>query len=375
MTDEATLYNNDIHNYGMCGEQLVWETSYDENDNYNLVIRGTGEMEDYGSWGSNVSPWGSWINTVTLKAGVTSVGACAFYNHDDLTSVTFGNTLTKIEENAFSECDSLDDIILSDSITKIDENAFYLCTGLKRINLGEGVTSIGAYAFSESGLKKITLPDSVKTIGEQSFANCASLRTVEMGYQLTEIGTQAFQNCTLLESVTMQDGVKTIQDYAFENCDSLPTILLSDSVTTIGIGVFKSCDSLTEIQVHAYNDAFVSQDGILYDASMKTLICCPKANSAETLTISSSVAEIDPYAFYECSNLTEVCFSVGLKRIYMCAFADCNKLTKMKLLGELPTIADDAFTGVVATMEYTNVVTNVPASDAYGGTITWVLSS
>lgn len=47
----------------------------------------------------------------------------------------------------------------------------------------------------------------------------------------------------------------------------------------------------------------------------------------------------------------------------------------MKLWGELPTIADDAFTGVVATMEYTNAVANVPASDAYGGTITWFLSS
>lgn len=77
---------------GTCGENLKWEL-----DNGTLTIDGTGEMYDY--YFSGYALWHNDINNikkVVIKQGVTSIGDGAFYECNNLTSITIPSSVTSI---------------------------------------------------------------------------------------------------------------------------------------------------------------------------------------------------------------------------------------------------------------------------------------
>ena len=88
-----------------------------ENVRYNFIlsngtleISGSGNMNNY-SLPNSDAPWYSYksfIETVVIDDGVTSIGAFAFY-----------------------ECTGLTSISIPDSVTSIGQGAFYGCTGLQ----------------------------------------------------------------------------------------------------------------------------------------------------------------------------------------------------------------------------------------------------
>nr|WP_314552356.1 leucine-rich repeat domain-containing protein [uncultured Capnocytophaga sp.] len=102
---------------------------------------------------------------VTLKAGATakgaikmpttgtSVGAGAFRNATEITSIDFNN------------------------VTKIGASACFGTTNLTSIILNK-VEEIEATAFANSGLTELTLPATVKTIARTAFMNCKGLTKV-----------------------------------------------------------------------------------------------------------------------------------------------------------------------------------------------------
>ena len=62
---------------------------------------------------------------VIIPAGVTSVGRCAFYGYEGLTSVTIPNTVTNIGMYAFNRCYGLTSVTIPDSVTGIESFAFF----------------------------------------------------------------------------------------------------------------------------------------------------------------------------------------------------------------------------------------------------------
>ena len=165
-------------------------------------------------------------NSVIPNDGsVTSIGYCAFYGCESLTSITIPDSVTSIGEGAFAYCDSLTSITIPNSVTSIGVYVFNGCTSLTSITIGDSVTSIGEYAFAYcESLTSITIPDSV-----------------------TSIGSGAFSDCDSLTSITIPDSVTSIGEDAFHNCDSLVSVTIGDSVTSIGWGAFDDCDSLTTV--------------------------------------------------------------------------------------------------------------------------------
>ena len=185
-----------------------------------------------------------------IEDGVTSIGDAAFYDCNNLTSITIPDSVTSIGNAAFSFCSSLTSITIPDGVTSIGNSAFSNCNILTSITIPNSVTSIGAYAFSYcSSLTSITIPNSVTSIGDAAFSYCINLTSITIPDGVTSIGDAAFSNCISLTSITIPDSVTSIGAYAFSNCWDLTSITIPDSVTSIGKSAFYKCSSLTAISL------------------------------------------------------------------------------------------------------------------------------
>ena len=232
------------------------------------------------------------LTSVTLPAGVTSIGVAAFERCSSLTSITLPAGLTSIGGGAFQGCSSLTSLTLPAGVTSIGGSAFSGCSSLTNVTLPAGVTSIGGFAFSGcSSLTSITIPNSVTSIGNWAFNGCSSLTSITIPNSVTSIGGSAFRYCFSLTSITLPVGLTSIGEDAFCRCSSLTSVTIPESVTSIGGGAFSYCSSLT------------------------------------SLTLPVGVKSIGEEAFAECSSLTSLTLPAGLTSIGDYAFWGCNKLT------------------------------------------------
>lgn len=218
----------------------------------------------------------------------------------------------------------------------------------EKIN-GYTVTHIGIRAFEGGTFKEVVLPDTIVSIGAYAFKECESLYFVdglENCLGLTEIKEETFYGCNLLTIITLPEGLKSIRYSAFAHCyESLETINIPSTVTNIdsaafwtclslkeiyipkstqyiGAAAFDFCMDLQEIQVDPENPYWCSVDGVLYSKDMKILhtyvsgkkdaeFTIPDGVTTiayrafslsmhlKTLTIPSSVIEINNEAFYD----------------------------------------------------------------------------
>lgn len=120
---------------GICGENLVWLI-----EDGVLTISGTGDMADC----TGGAPWVYYkeeIESVVLKGGITSVGAGAFENYDNLKEVDFGDSLTQIGAKAFLSCDGLTEIELPATFKIFGEDCLRECANLTKIHCNGGFPS------------------------------------------------------------------------------------------------------------------------------------------------------------------------------------------------------------------------------------------
>ena len=71
-----------------------------------------------------------------------------------------------------------------------------------------------------------------------------------MSSTVTEIGGGAFCHCDLKE-VTLNHGLQKIRDWAFYNSTSLESITLPSTIVEIDRGVFANCSNLREVEMNA----------------------------------------------------------------------------------------------------------------------------
>lgn len=143
----------------------------------------------------------------------------AFYNCQNIQSVSFSDEITKINDDAFRKCSGLTDLIIPDTILEIGNTAFVDCTGLKTVTLGNGL----------------------KTIGNGCFANCTSLANITIGKNLKDIPENAFQNCTAL---TVFEVNEENPNYSVEN--GLLMILSTDNKTVYTISSTEYTDDFVD---------------------------------------------------------------------------------------------------------------------------------
>ncbi len=290
----------------------------------------------------------SGLTSLTLPAGITSIGDGAFYGCSGLTSLNLPDGITSIGDYAFCGCSGLTSLNLPAGITIICEGAFYNCSGLTSLNLPAGITKIYNWTFSGcSGLTSLTLPAGITSIGDYAFSRCSGLTSLNLPDGITTIGYAAFSGCSGLTSLTLPAGITEIYGSAFKNCTGLTSLNLPAGITSIGGGAFYGCSGLKEVRfcINDNLDTYLTKGHpyIDVDCGVKYYLNDKEITSIE---IPSNVTTLGHYVFQGCRELTSVTLPAGITSIGSSAFEGCSGLTSIYVYAEkVPGIGSDAFKG------------------------------
>lgn len=141
---------------------------------------------------------------------VTSIGAWAFYDCSDLTSIIIPNSITNIGSSAFMRCTGLTSLNIPSSITSIGSNAFFECYALTAVYISD-ITS-WCYTFFANYCANPLL------YAHHLYLNNEEVTNLIIPNSVTRIGIGAFRGCSSLISVTISNAMTSIEDYAFSEC-------------------------------------------------------------------------------------------------------------------------------------------------------------
>lgn len=317
---------------------------YDSRENCNAIIETN----------SNTLVMG--CKKTIIPGSIISIGAYAFQNCRDLTSLVIPNSVTSIGNRAFSGCSGLTSLNIPHNVVSIDAYAFENCRGLTSIKIedSKNVLAFGREAFYKcpltnlylgrdisgivfSTLSSLTISTSVTSIGDYAFQNCRKLTSLEIPNSVVSIGKDAFDGCNGLISLKIQDGIDDLefnsspivgrsgfpsletlylgrniknnisQISPFEECTKLSLLTISKYVTSIAYSLFRGCSGLTSV------------------------------------TIPNSVINIERYAFQDCSGLSSVTIPNSVTTIGNGAFLGCHSLTSVTIPNSVTTIGVGAF--------------------------------
>ena len=380
------------------------------------------------------------IKSVEINSDVASIGYYAFLGCSGITKVNYLGTIDKWAVIDFSSASSNPTLYAKDlyinsklltevrltSANSISRNAFYDCQSIKSVEINSDVASIGYDAFFGcSGITKVNylgavekwaeikfentqsnptnyakdlylnnelLTDvkiiSVNSIGRDAFYGCKSIKSVEIGKEVTSIGSGAFSGCTALSYFVVSpenlnylsdDGVlydkatysllkypegKTSEIFVIPagmtsvdsniDCKFIASIVFHSNVSYISSSAFDSCDNLSEFIVAKENNNYASENGVLFNKDKTSLIRYPVGNKEASYTIPKSVTYIGFYAFYNCSNLVSVIIPTSVTYIGSGAFEDCNALTSVTIPNSVTYIEENAFSNTALYNEESN---------------------
>ena len=165
-------------------------------------------------------------------------------NRDKIISIVFGQNIIATggpdgtNNDAFYNCQQLTSVTLNNKLELLGKYTFQHCSNLKEINLGEAASlkTIMFKAFENADkLRSLELPGSVSLIEESAFDGCDSLRSFTFlgTSDLTNIPMNCFANCISLEKITLPDAVETLSQGCFYNTPQLTEITFGTGITSL----------------------------------------------------------------------------------------------------------------------------------------------
>lgn len=327
----------------------------------------------------------STLKNVTVLGGEILAGA--FYNCENLVSVTIPENIVYIGSQAFYNCSSLESFTIPDTVNTIRQSAFNGCSKLTNVILPNSVVSIGDSAFRDCGeISRLTIPVTINYIGYNAFSSavtvyceassrpsrwssswCNSSAEVLWGYRnvtdndiydyvihdgliyltnykgdeneidvpsminempVVSVGT-IFQGNRNITKVTLPNSITSI-DGAFYDCRNLTNVVIANGLTAIGDYAFYDCYNLASVTLP--NSVLSIGDYVFYNCEDLTAISLPTA-----------LKEIGAYAFYGCDSLKNITIPNNVVKLGISAFGSCYNLETVNLSNNITTIHKDTF--------------------------------
>lgn len=294
------------------------------------------------------------LENIVLPENLNTIGSAAF-SDTGIQTLKLPKSVTTLGNGAWMNCAALREVQWEAALTKIPVNTFEHCTALTQIELPVGIVEIGARAFSgNESMAKVTLPRTVRRIENAAFEGCSALTDILLWPDVEEIAADAFANCENLtirgwkgsaaEKAATSQGVNfaaadqeisytlnAAQDgYLVSGCDENAVLLVLPAVhnglPVVGTAenAFANCKYLQEVRVEAESVYLQVCDGILMDATGKTLLLYPARRAGADLVIDENVTAIADYAFAYCQNLRSITIGTQVETIGDHAFDAVN---------------------------------------------------
>ena len=243
------------------------------------------------------------VKDLSIEA-MTVMGQYAFAE-SNLESVVFDGScaVTAIPSYAFADLAALRTVVLPNALKSVGSWAFRNCTSLRSVDLGMNLTSLSNNVFTGSGLETIDL-SYVTSLDSGVFNGCSDLHTVVLSEELLQIPASAFTDCTSLESIAFPEKLTQIGRNAFYG-SGLRSVTITENVQVIDADAFGGLKNLAAFGVSTKNSAFYAEDGCLYTAENE-LFAYPLAKIAkeESIVIPNGKS-LGSYAFDGLAAITD----------------------------------------------------------------------
>jgi len=208
------------------------------------------------------------ILSAVIEHGVTSISNAAFFNCNNLTSISIPNSVTEIGWYAFYGT-GISSITIPSSVTSMAgafdgdpffEISYYFNSNLAAIHVdasnaiyssdggvlyNKNKSLLLLYPPKKSGATFV-IPNSVVGIGSSQMSNDPTWSSIgSPNYD----GFKGFRGCAQLTSITIPNSVKTIGYGAFSGCTGLTSITIPNSVNNIDQGAFYGCTGITSLTI------------------------------------------------------------------------------------------------------------------------------
>ncbi len=301
---------------------------FESNGDGTCTIKGIGVCTDKDIVIPTESPNG---DTVTL------IDEYAFYNMDDVDSVSLVNGMYVVDDyafqygefstlnivggspiinkSAFSSCEDLKSVSIRDCNLQAGEYAFFSCGKGADIVFSNCTGTIEQYAFQYSDFVSLTIDKCDLEIEKSAFSTCEDLVSIKVTDSVVEAGEYSFFGCGDSAVVEMTGCSLTADDYAFQY-SSLDSLLFRGSRFEVGKSAFSSCDDLNSVII----------DCDLIDLDEYAFFCCEDLASVSLCENTKETNEIviDDYAFQYCKRLETVSIGAGNIEIGRYVFTGCS---------------------------------------------------
>lgn len=283
--------------------------------------------------------------------GVVTIEGSAAVGATNLTSLTIPAGVTSIGSWAFSGCSGLTNICFKGNAPRgINDGSIFGGADKATVYYPAGTTGWGKYfggrltAPISTSDYSCSYKDNALTITRYTGTGGAvTIPDTICDLPVTAIGREAFAGCTNMTGVMIPNCVTNIGVWAFRDCTGLTRVTIPKSVTSLGAyergwasNPFGNCAKLTSIKVDAGNPVFSSdKDGVVFNKQRSIVVCCP-AGKAGSYVVPDGVTAVAEGAFQGCAGLTSVTLPGSVKEINYVAFAGCGELTALHFKGDAP---------------------------------------
>ena len=205
----------------------------------------------------------------------------------------------------------------------------------------------------------IIMPSGIEKIYSCAFSTVNSIVSITFSADVKEVGFAAFMDCRKLETVNFSSKVAIFRPSVFKNCTSLKEIAIPKHLKVVSTSTFQGCTNLEKVTFDA--------DCETHTLDMYSFAGCKALGH---FTIPHSVEYIGASAFQE-SGLEEITIPATVKYVASHAFADCKKLKKIVIEGNID-IHKNAFDGSPLSDVYSIFFTNVPKEDKFNLVNKWL---
>lgn len=270
-------------------------------------------------------------------------------------TVTVPSTVRVITRAAFENCHNLTSVVLPDSLISLGGRVFASCNALTSVNIPEGVTEIPAYAFMGCpGLTSFVIPSTVTTIEMRAFSSCRNLMDIRsLAVVPPTLLTQAFSSVPDSAVITVACGSINAYQSAWtvfhnftEQCGPYDLVfpythqgqtlyyrLKTDTVTHLT----HATTSYPVLSPTTIDDIWVG-----YPKPVGEVVI---PDTVEYNGMRYPVFQVGRCSFFRCDSITSVVVPEGVSWIGNSAFSDCTSLLTVSLPSTLTEMEPLVFSG------------------------------